>query len=367
MKKFVKMSLVAAVAVAGLTTANAASLEESIKNIDVSGSARLRFNQSAKTANTDDYTRFGWTADFATKVSDDVTVTTSFYAKDASPTNIGNNGTLNDVSVQYNGINVTYTGIANTTAIIGQQALGTPFTVASDLTGVDQTGNGILVVNSSTPVTLIGGYMDSNTAFKGEMFIVGAKGSVAGLGLQAWYAKQQVEAVGQAELTFYKATYGVTVSDVKLGAAVQYATGKVTGEATEAITQAKVTAAMGMFDAEIRYLGNNKAAGTTLANQVAYDGTAEAMGFEGVIVHGNSAGDGQSAMRYAVNAKVLPSVKVGLAYDTVDTTATNTDTETRAYAKWTMAKGTSLTAYAGSAEVSKKSDAFTRIQLDYKF
>jgi ACT domain-containing protein len=44
MKKIAKLSLVAAVAVAGLTTANAQPLEEAIKNVDVTGSVVYRYN-----------------------------------------------------------------------------------------------------------------------------------------------------------------------------------------------------------------------------------------------------------------------------------------------------------------------------------
>ncbi len=47
MKKFVKLSLVAAVAVAGLTTANATPLEEAIKGVDISGQFRYRFQESS--------------------------------------------------------------------------------------------------------------------------------------------------------------------------------------------------------------------------------------------------------------------------------------------------------------------------------
>jgi len=48
MKKIAKLSLVAAVAVAGLTNVNAASLEEAIKGVDVSGQFRYRFQESKK-------------------------------------------------------------------------------------------------------------------------------------------------------------------------------------------------------------------------------------------------------------------------------------------------------------------------------
>ena len=45
MKKIAKLSLVAAVAVAGLTNVNAASLEEAIKGVDISGQFRYRFQE----------------------------------------------------------------------------------------------------------------------------------------------------------------------------------------------------------------------------------------------------------------------------------------------------------------------------------
>ena len=46
MNKIVKLSLVTAVAIAGLTTVNAASLEEAIKGVDVSGMMRYRYTDT---------------------------------------------------------------------------------------------------------------------------------------------------------------------------------------------------------------------------------------------------------------------------------------------------------------------------------
>ena len=48
--KIAKLSLVAAVAVAGFTTANAQPLEEAIKNVDVSGSVVYRYNDASNDA-----------------------------------------------------------------------------------------------------------------------------------------------------------------------------------------------------------------------------------------------------------------------------------------------------------------------------
>ena len=62
MRKLVKLSLVAAVAVSGLTTVNAASLEEAIKNVDVSGQFHYRLqdkDSAGSTINTDNDIEIG--------------------------------------------------------------------------------------------------------------------------------------------------------------------------------------------------------------------------------------------------------------------------------------------------------------------
>ena len=57
MKKIAKLSLVAAVAVAGLTTANAQSLEDAIKNVETSGSVVYRYNDYRNDAKTNGVTK----------------------------------------------------------------------------------------------------------------------------------------------------------------------------------------------------------------------------------------------------------------------------------------------------------------------
>ena len=363
MKKFVKLSLVAAVAVSGLTAANAASLEESIKNIDVSGAARLRYQTEDKTA-ANNYTKQGYTVDIANKVADDATVTVSFTAKDV---NSARNTTISDPNVQFSGFNVTYTGVQDTTLIIGKQALGTPFSVASDLTGTDHTGTGVIAVNSSTPVTLIGAFMEETNITAPvtvtNIALAAAKGSIAGLGLEAWYAKSLTSG-GDLKTGFYKASYALTLDQVKLNAAVQHATGKLAAAAKNAITRYELSAAMGMFDGGIKYATVNKNGQT-----VAFDATAAAKngGMEGIVVNAsNTKADGDAAMYY-VNAKVLPSLKVGAYYLNVESTNTSDDEETVGYAAWTVGKGTTLTTYIGSSDVNNVSGNVTRIQLDYKF
>ena len=76
MKNMIKMSLVAAVAVAGLTNVNAASLEEAIKGVDVSGQFRFRAeekNDAATLADNDTKTDVEIEVNVKVPVNDKVT------------------------------------------------------------------------------------------------------------------------------------------------------------------------------------------------------------------------------------------------------------------------------------------------------
>ena len=136
MKKIAKLSLVAAVAVAGLTTANAQPLEEAIKNVDVSGSVVYRYNdyQNNKGTNVtdDDKTDNNYKVglNLSSKVNDDIKFNSRFLVAAPSNTGTGDGGfaSLNssvngdqNVGVELSHANFAYTGIANTTVVAGKQ------------------------------------------------------------------------------------------------------------------------------------------------------------------------------------------------------------------------------------------------------
>jgi len=129
--KFAKLSLVAAVAVAGFTTANAQPLEEAIKNVDVSGSAVYRYNDyqdKGKTAGDSiDTTTNNYKVglNVSSKVNDDVKFNTRFLVAKPS-TNGGAAGANSDggfakldtsangdqnVDVTLSNANFAYTGL----------------------------------------------------------------------------------------------------------------------------------------------------------------------------------------------------------------------------------------------------------------
>lgn len=167
MKKIAKISLVAAIAVAGFTTANAQPLEQAIKDVEVSGSVVYRYNENNgdTNASTDATQNNNYKAalSLASKVNDDVKLNTRFLVSSATgdfaslETSDGSDGNVNvTLSNAYFG----YTGIKNTTVNVGKQGLTTPWTVATQVDGNEQTGTGILALSTVGPVTLAGAYFN---------------------------------------------------------------------------------------------------------------------------------------------------------------------------------------------------------------
>ena len=185
MKKIAKISLVAAIAVAGFTTANAQPLEEAIKNVDVTGSVVYRYNDTTNNALTAQGNSAGQNNNYkvglnlSSKVNDDVKFNSRFLVADMA----GNAGTFtpldtsatNDanVNVQLSHANFAYTGVKNTTVTVGKQGLATPYTVATQIDDNEQNGTGILALSAIGPVTLGGAYFNQTN------LNVGATGSDA--------------------------------------------------------------------------------------------------------------------------------------------------------------------------------------------
>ena len=166
MKKIAKLSLVAAVAVAGLTTANAQSLEDAIKNVETSGSVVYRYNdyKNDVTDGSDTNNNYKVALNLSSKVNEDVKFNSRFLVANedgnfAGPLDTQDAGDTNP-TVSLSHANFGYTGIANTTITAGKQGLTTPWTVAIDSDGQEQTGTGLLALTTVGPVTLAAAYFN---------------------------------------------------------------------------------------------------------------------------------------------------------------------------------------------------------------
>ena len=161
MTKTIKLSLVAAVAVAGLsTTSSAQDLSNAIKGVDVSGYVRYRGTQTetntAKATNSNEYKA---SMTLTAKANDNVKVTTAFYAvgdtkNDAAATNDA------DVAVVLAKAYFTYAN-GPLTALVGKHQMGTPFTTAAD-----NRGTGITALYNAGAATLAVAHFANNNIDK---------------------------------------------------------------------------------------------------------------------------------------------------------------------------------------------------------
>ena len=150
--KLVKLSLAAIVAAGALTSvASAASLEEAIKNVDVTGYARYRFDSKDSGTNTANKHRFTSDVNFKSALDDNFfgvlgfrydSIDNSGERFDAR-TMVGANDNGNDNFGQTFNVRQVYLGYTagNTTITAGRQVLGTFFTD-------DMVGTGIKLLNS---------------------------------------------------------------------------------------------------------------------------------------------------------------------------------------------------------------------------
>lgn len=184
MKKFAKMSLVAAIAVAGMTSANAGSLADAIKNTDVTGSVYIETlsteteTKGAGNKNTANLTDINVDITFSSKVNDNVTAVVKLeadqdYAEDA--------GVPNSIT----SLEQVYFAYANgpLTAKVGKQAMSTPNTDGERALGVSAAYN-------LGAATIAGAYFYDNNApglVDGDISAVAVLGSIGPVNAEAWY------------------------------------------------------------------------------------------------------------------------------------------------------------------------------------
>ncbi|MGJ0310208.1 major outer membrane protein [Aliarcobacter cryaerophilus] len=182
MRKISKLSLVAAVAVAGITTVNAQPLEEAIKNVDVSGSVVYRYdNFHKKTVNNAERGKgdagknnYKIGLNLGSKVNDYVKFNSRFIVGSTDNGGFASLGTSrsgNDygttkgadkqADVSLSNAYFGFTAIPNTVVNVGKQGLTTPYTVATDINGNEQTGTGILALSNISVVTFGAGYFNN--------------------------------------------------------------------------------------------------------------------------------------------------------------------------------------------------------------
>lgn len=421
MKKIAKLSLVAAVAVAGFTTANAQPLEEAIKNVDVSGSVVYRYNDYAndevtagKDSDNSNVNHYKIGLNLSSKVNDDVKLNTRVVAgsqADAGFVALDSNGADGQADISLSHVNFGYTGIKNTTVTVGKQGLATPWTVALDSDGNEQTGTGALAMTTLGQVTLGAGYFNqtnlnkstdavlSNTTdgkgtklynsttpasvLEGEDDIttVGAIAAVGPVTLDAWYL--DMNDVFDSYTVGAKAA--TELSGIKLGADARYAALTLEKKIADAIANTKddnnmaklvLTADAGLVDGKLAYAMTDKDGGLTALDN---DATTTLLGWS-ITANGKADADYIQAV---LGFDILANLNLSANYGNIEYKATNLANsadveEEEVYAQLLYKMSKNLSTYVRYGTYDKEVSSTTgtkvlnddtrgRLQVEYTF
>ncbi len=377
MKKFAKMSLVAAVAVAGLsTTSSAKALEEAIQNVDVSGTVVYRYDDrsfdGAGDVSNNNY-KIGLT--LKSQVNDDVTAVTRFIVGGAdngfATMNYVNDGD-GQANVALSNVYFSYTGISNTTVNVGKQGLTTPWTVAIDADGNEQTGTGILALTNVGPVTLAAAYFNQTNLDNGgdkNVMTIGAMGNLGPVSLDGWYLDRQD--VYDTYTVGAKANFEVDEFKFAIGAR-HTALEEENSKTDNSLTKIEAGMKFGIFGMNLGYGWTDEEGGLAAEDNDALTG------FQGWILDLNKVADA-SLLKISADAQVLPSLNISLNYNELEKDATDTkDTELYLQATYQMSKNFGGYIRFGKAEFEKdyvshsgktkdNDGTIGRLQVQYSF
>ena len=156
MKKMIKMSLVAAVAVAGLTTtSSAANLEDAVKNTKMTGYVRYRLETNHED-NTDMNEKAKAVFKFSTPVNDMVTSNVKIVAGESSTQNADTKAAMNVNEANF------VIKAAGATVIAGLQTSQSPFFANNG----DTRSHGVTALVPAGPATIAAAYYTTSTPAK---------------------------------------------------------------------------------------------------------------------------------------------------------------------------------------------------------
>ncbi len=372
MTKITKLSLIAALTVAG-TSACAQPLAEAIKNVDVSGTVAYRYNDYEEGSDhaSNNY-KIG--LNLSSKVNDDVTANTRFII--GAGTGEASLGTSTDsdttVGVTLSEVNFTYTGVKGLAVTLGKQAIDTPWTVARDSMGDEQTGTGIVAQYSFEPITLVGAYFNQTNFNDAEtagtlsadgsenIYVLGAMASFAGVNLDAFYA--DLEDTFDAYTIGLNASYNV--SDVKLSPFARYSSLDLDNVSTDnALWQLGLSADMGIFSGFVAYGESDDEGGNVYIDS----GSATNMDY-----HWRVTADGSADTEYLyahVTADVTDKINLGLFYSEADYTTGDDVNEVYAQVKYQMSSNFATYVRFGELSVDNTDEdgSMGRLHVEYSF
>ena len=377
MKNTIKMSLVAAVAVAGLSsTAAAKPLEEAIKNVDISGTMVYRYDEKKQDiagATATASNNYKIATSLKSKVNDYVTATVRVVTghdltTGNTQTNNGDFASLptngvddQNPTVQVSQANFTVSTDA-ATVIVGKQGLATPWTVAIDSDSNEQTGTGALALVPVGPVTVAAGYFNqTNLGYVGkDIATVAVLGSTDTVSYDAWYLDLQD--------TFSTYTVGAKAKLGDINVDARYASLEL-DSASDANTLLYIKTS-GKFD-KFGFKANVAMTGED-GGLTALDGDAKTT----ILAWNVNTHNKADALYYHINGNMdaMDNLNVALNYASVDYDNAGTDqVDTELFTQITYKMSSNLSTYFRYAMINNEvgsSDTDStrgRLQVEYKF
>ena len=339
MRKLAKLSLVAAVAVAGLTNVNAASLEEAIKGVDVSGQFRFRAQEKSMTGTTS--TDVEIEVGVKVPVTENVTAVFKIDNANDDTESVTKGGvTIEDYYFSYNQDALTVNA--------GQQNIPGRITDGAQ-------GDGVVALYNLGSVTVGAAAFMTNSLTQGDdLYSVLAMGNFGPVSVSAQYA----DVIDHG--TTYNLKADSSVEMVKIGAEYTESE-RDTGSLEYSTAKAYASAKVGIVSATLSYAktGDN---GSGSVNEE-LEAASEALLWN----VGTSGRDDYDAITIDASVAITPAISLRAAYLAGEEgNGTNNEvTETLGQISYKVAKN--LTTYARFADVEDKGVEYTRARVEARY
>ncbi|WP_368029075.1 porin [Arcobacter sp. s6] len=375
MKKIAKLSLVAAIAVSGLTSANATALEEAIKGVDISGTAVYRYDDRSNVG-YDAGNSYKLAVNLKSSINDDLAFNVRTIVGDATDmVSLKTDTADGNANITVSHVNFAYTGLANTTVIAGKQAVPSPFAVQADAAGDEDTGAGITALTTVGPVTVAATYLNQT-----NLGVVSTGQDIAGLGLMgnagpvaldAWYLQtMETSSAADDAASLYTLGAKAKVEMVDLTARYSAVDASATGVDTESIWKVGAKAKLGIVTGSLDYgQSNDSDSYSTLVGGVHGDADAD-VNLQAWALNLNK-NDAQ-LIKASLGVDVLSNVNLSATYaDLSVDSAANADAS-EYYGQLTYKMGKNFMTYARLGQVdyddsSKDTDSRGRLHVQYTF
>lgn len=364
--KITKLSLAAIIAIGSITCANAQSLENAIKNVEVSGTVVYRYNdyEENNSAQKDDsYTANNYKAaiNVSSKVNDDIKFNSRFIAgnQDNAGENVYSTQSESDENfdVFLSEVNFAYSGIENTMITIGKQGITTPFTLSRDSLGNEATGTGVVATtHMGDLVSLTGGYFNQTNLDTGDLLSSVVSGSndfyyvngvlaFSGITLDATYADSQ----DQFDAYSIGVATNIDLGAVSLNPYARYSElNEDVSDIENTLWKVGMGAQAGIFGAYIAY-GETGEDGGNVAIDVSSDAGMDDH-WRVTLTGINDA----SALYASVNAQVTEKLNLAVKYSEIDAgTASNDIDQNELYAQAAYKMSKNLSTYVRLGQLEK--------------